>query len=44
MDGEMVEAVCSKCGGQLCWLGTLGNMLWLRCRDCGMDFSVTEED
>lgn len=30
---------CSLCGGQLGLLGALGNLKWLVCRDCGMQFS-----
>ena len=28
---------CVLCGGILVYLGTLGRLLWLRCRDCGME-------
>ena len=28
---------CSVCGGSLVHLGDLGNLVWYRCRNCGMD-------
>lgn len=28
---------CSQCGGELMVLGTLGNRVWARCRDCGIE-------
>lgn len=33
---------CSICGGQLAMLGKLGAKLWLRCMDCGMEWSRNE--
>jgi len=38
------EGVCPACGGEGVALGTLGALLHLRCRDCGMDFSVDAPD
>jgi hypothetical protein len=35
---------CPECGGLGCALGTLGMLLHLRCRDCGMDWSVPSPD
>jgi tRNA(Ile2) C34 agmatinyltransferase TiaS len=35
---------CAECGGPGIALGTLGYLLHLRCRDCGMDFSVDSPD
>tara|TARA_R110000824_G_scaffold132891_2_gene295490 strand:+ start:12924 stop:13100 length:177 start_codon:yes stop_codon:yes gene_type:complete len=37
---------CSICNGPLVWMGTLGDLFWSRCRNCGMDQTVavdTEE-
>lgn len=41
---EQVEDTCPVCGGQGIALGTLGYVLHLRCRDCGIDFSVDSPD
>jgi hypothetical protein len=30
---------CQLCNGPLALLGQLGALLWLRCIDCGMEFS-----
>lgn len=30
---------CPLCGGPPMILGALGNLLWMRCRDCGIDFN-----
>ena len=35
---------CKLCGGQLLYLGELGKLLWLICRNCGMHFSREETD
>ncbi len=35
---------CPTCGGLLTLLGRLGSLLWLRCRQCGMDCSISAED
>lgn len=35
---------CKICDGMLKWLGCLGNLVWLRCEDCGMDQSKAAED
>lgn len=48
-DLEVVEQFkaqdeCPYCGGQGHALGTFGYLLHLRCRDCGMDFSVPSPD
>ena len=32
---------CGTCGGELVYLGTLGNREHYRCRNCGMDVSTT---
>ena len=34
---------CSYCGGDLCRLGELDNVLWYRCRGCGMDWRAEVE-
>jgi tRNA(Ile2) C34 agmatinyltransferase TiaS len=34
---------CPMCGGQGEDLGTLGNVTYMRCRQCGADFSVSGE-
>lgn len=31
---------CPVCNGQLCYLGTLGRLVWLVCRACGMQCSA----
>ena len=33
------QQYCGICGGPLVRLGVLGRLLWLRCRDCGFEFS-----
>ena len=30
---------CPMCDGPGTIMGALGNKLWFRCRDCGIDFS-----
>lgn len=43
-DGTLLEsAICPSCQGESAVLGVLGNLLWRRCRDCGIDFSVNTE-
>jgi hypothetical protein len=32
--------MCSQCGGPVCYLGTLGDLDWFRCRNCGADERV----
>jgi len=39
----MTDYSCPTCGGQGESLGTLGFLHWLRCRACGMDYSVKVE-
>jgi hypothetical protein len=34
---------CGACGGTLEYMGILGNLIWLRCIDCGMEIHVTKE-
>lgn len=44
---SMPEADCPVCGGPGVPLGGLGNLMWYRCRNCGMDFNqkaASEED
>lgn len=37
--------ICPACDGDRpTLLGRLGRRLWLRCRWCGIDFSVINED
>jgi hypothetical protein len=36
--------ICKVCGGPLMFLGKLGKRLWFRCRNCGLEFSVEEEE
>ena len=31
---------CPMCEGPPVFLGTLGNVTWLRCRDCGWQFEA----
>lgn len=35
---------CAICGGIATYLGTLGCLAWLRCRDCGAEWSVSADD
>jgi len=42
-DQRATRRECRLCGAELAWLGRLGRLLWLRCRDCGMDFSTRAE-
>lgn len=30
---------CPDCGGPAVLLGALGNIVWLRCRDCGSTYA-----
>lgn len=30
---------CNMCGGDLNYLGTVGNLRWWRCEDCGAEMS-----
>ena len=32
------QPTCPVCGGDAVLLGEMGNMLWMRCRNCGIDF------
>jgi hypothetical protein len=36
--------MCKLCGGQLVGLGILGDLLWCRCEDCGMQESIQVEE
>lgn len=40
---EDLDRICEICGGELGELGRLGKLLWLVCRNCGMQFSVNDE-
>jgi len=35
---------CSVCGGTNEYLGILGNLIWLRCIDCGMESYIEDEE
>jgi hypothetical protein len=35
---------CRACGGPLVFFGTLGGTDWGRCRNCGMDGQMNEDD
>lgn len=38
------ESVCPACGGEeLAYIGTLGNLAHLRCRACGITYSIRTE-
>lgn len=39
----MDDVYCPVCGGDPVPLGHLGNLLWCRCRNCGVDFNVTPD-
>jgi len=43
-DDEDEPAECPVCGGPGVILGTLGTRVHYRCRDCGMEFSHTDDD
>jgi transcription elongation factor Elf1 len=42
MESNMDETTdsCPMCGGQPALLGTLGNLTWLRCINCGWEFTA----
>ena len=42
----MVEykGFCPVCGGDPMKLGILGKHYWMRCRDCGIDFLIYDEE
>jgi hypothetical protein len=36
---------CSVCNGSAAdMLGTLGKTIWMRCRDCGLDFKLEDQE
>ena len=37
---EEGKMTCKICGGALGFLGKLGNLTWVRCQDCGAEFSI----
>ena len=39
-----MESTCCTCGGPLVPLGSLGQLDWHRCRDCGMDQSTAASE
>lgn len=41
MDDTSID--CPQCNGPAYAMGTLGNLLWLRCRNCGWEFNHTTE-
>lgn len=39
----LINENCPKCNSfDVTFLGELGNTIWVRCRCCGWDFSVSE--
>jgi len=40
---EDQDRICEICGGELGELGRLGKLLWLRCRNCGMEWAINDE-
>jgi hypothetical protein len=36
-----IDVDCVDCHGVLVLLGILGDLAWFRCRDCGLDQSIT---
>lgn len=50
VDGELYcgrhsRLECPQCRMEaLVWLGTLGRLDWYRCRNCGWEVSMTEEE
>jgi uncharacterized protein (DUF983 family) len=39
----MLDNQCPMCNGEGRVLGNLGRLLWLRCEDCGSEFSTDDE-
>ena len=39
----MTDLSCPTCGGEGTGLGWLGFLFWLRCRACGIDYSIRVE-
>ena len=39
----MNDFECEFCGGPPTIIGRLGLRTWFRCRNCGMDYSTTED-
>ena len=39
-----LEHSCTRCTGPLSLLGRLGNLVWLRCRNCGWDTAISALD
>ena len=35
---------CGLCGGFLVRLGRLGDLVWFRCRNCGMEHSKRQKE
>lgn len=35
---------CPVCGGPGVPLGEFGSLLWVRCRDCGLDHSINVKE
>lgn len=35
---DEVTYACPECGGMAMILGVLGNLMWMRCQDCGLEF------
>jgi hypothetical protein len=42
-DEEEITYTCLVCSGPANPMGVLGNYLWLRCRNCGMEQNVQIE-
>ena len=40
---ELNYEFCPACGGTREYTGTLGNLIWLRCIDCGMESYIKDE-
>ncbi len=42
MESEVKATTCPICTGPARLLGELGAMTWLRCRDCGIEWSESD--
>lgn len=44
MSLSIIREACPCCGGQLNFLGYLGDRTWFRCADCGSETMKSEEE
>ena len=38
------QVICGFCDGSMVQIGLLGTIRWYRCRDCGIERSLTESE